>query len=403
MKKEEVLEKMSKEMRVLKVVFVAPTHKGRAFIPPNVDLVVSDVSDFRGVLERPDLLVAFISSGGTSRLVAKFVEYYGVERVLLISHPGFNSLASALDARPLLHDLGCRSSILHIRGVEELQIVDRIVDALRGVYGVKAALLYMDERPPTARPFERLVNGVVANFSRALFEELLENAPGEYIDEFVRRVGGLGAFQGGKALEDIGRVYAVIRRLWDEGYRLFAINCFPFLLSHGYTPCLALAVLNANGIPTACEADLQALLLMAISRHITGHVGFMANVNDVNGDRAFLSHCTAPLSLLEGVKFTTHFETGLSHALTGRFKFEDVTIASISRDFKYATIWEGRVVESGLLRSDVCRVQIVVKASNIERIVDKAPYNHHVIMPGRALRMVKAVLELLGVRTEVLS
>jgi hypothetical protein len=52
-------------------------------------------------------VVAVILSGGVSRLVGELVSVNRVRRVVLVSYPGFNSLASALDARALLRDFRC--------------------------------------------------------------------------------------------------------------------------------------------------------------------------------------------------------------------------------------------------------------------------------------------------------
>ena len=52
----------------------------------------------------------------------------------------------------------------------------------------------------------------------------------------------------------------------------------------GTTGCLALALLNDEGIPAGCEGDLQSIFTLLIAKTLTGQAGFMANPAFINDD-----------------------------------------------------------------------------------------------------------------------
>ncbi|WP_243681025.1 hypothetical protein [Vulcanisaeta souniana] len=106
-----------------------------------------------------------------------------------------------------------------------------------------------------------------------------------------------------------------MRSLYGK-YDALAINCFPYLVKHRVTPCLALARLNEEGgLIAACEADLRALFSMIIARELTGYSGWIANTNRIEGSRVTMAHCTIALNMVSNARAVTHFESGFSYGL----------------------------------------------------------------------------------------
>lgn len=72
-------------------------------------------------------------------------------------------------------------------------------------------------------------------------------------------------------------MYGALKRLIKK-YDLNAVTvrCFDLLKAVHTTGCLALAILNAEGIPAACEGDQKSLISMVILNALTGGSGFMA-------------------------------------------------------------------------------------------------------------------------------
>ncbi|MCP6606349.1 hypothetical protein NL500_29585, partial [Klebsiella pneumoniae] len=73
-------------------------------------------------------------------------------------------------------------------------------------------------------------------------------------------------------------VYGACRRIVDR-YALDAITlrCFDLLEPACITGCLALGILNAEGIWAACEGDSRSLVSMVVIGELTGQSVFMAN------------------------------------------------------------------------------------------------------------------------------
>ncbi|MCG2864072.1 MAG: fucose isomerase, partial [Vulcanisaeta sp.] len=235
--------------------FVSPLHKDKVPVVQGIDKIITSMDELKDLNIGDSLVVAVILSGGVSRLVSELVSTNMVRRVVLVSHPGFNSLASALDARALLRDLGVDSGIIHINDLRELSNALRVARAIARIIGSKVALLGLDTKTSISRAFEGRFNAKVDVIGMDAFERLVEGADEAVALEFARSISERIRFEVGyDKLIEVGRIYAAIRSLYSK-YDATAINCFPYLIRHRVTPCLALARLNEEGLIAACEAD----------------------------------------------------------------------------------------------------------------------------------------------------
>lgn len=141
--------------RIIVLGFVSPLHRDRLPAVRSVDKVISSTDELRGGLNISDsFVVALILSGGVSRLVREFIEDYGLRRLLLVSHPGLNSLASALDAKALLSEVGIDSGILHLEDLGHIDHALRIARAIASILSIRVALLGVGAKDSVARAFE---------------------------------------------------------------------------------------------------------------------------------------------------------------------------------------------------------------------------------------------------------
>jgi len=68
-------------------------------------------------------------------------------------------------------------------------------------------------------------------------------------------------------------------------------------LSKGF-PCLGFARLRDNGIPAACEGDMDSLLTMLLFQYMVDRPGFQGNATfDTSRNTLWTAHCTAPLKM----------------------------------------------------------------------------------------------------------
>jgi L-fucose isomerase-like protein len=377
--------------------FVSPLHKDKVPVVQGIDKIITSIDELKDLNIGDSLVVAVILSGGVSRLVSELVSTNMVRRVVLVSHPGFNSLASALDARALLRDLGVDSGIIHINDLRELSNALKVARAIARIIGSKVALLGLDTKTSISRAFEGRFNAKVDIIGMDAFERLVEGADEAVALEFARSMRERIRFEVGyDKLIEVSRIYAAIRSLYSK-YDATAINCFPYLIRHGVTPCLALARLNEEGLIAACEADLRALFSMILAKELTGYSGWIANVNHVEGSTVTMSHCTIALNMIRNPRVLTHFESGYPYGLTGELSFNEVTGISVSSDFRRMGVFTAKVVNSGLMSNNMCRTQAVLNLGvDASRVVKLAPYNHHVIVPGDITRELEVIASVLG-------
>ena len=125
------------------------------------------------------------------------------------------------------------------------------------------------------------------------------------------------------------RLYRAIRKIVDED-RLSALtlSCFRLIEQTGTTGCLALSLLNDEGIIAGCEGDLQSVFTMLAAKVLTGKPAFMANPSMINArtNEIILAHCTIGIAQTEQFIIRNHFETESGIGIQGILPTGDVTI-----------------------------------------------------------------------------
>ncbi|HIP57350.1 MAG TPA: fucose isomerase [Ignisphaera aggregans] len=369
--------------------------------------VVTELDEVSQVAKRyADYLpVLLLLTGGTSRMVKKFVDAGAFDRVVILAHGEHNSLASAISARSKLEADGIWTWVFHCSSISDPECdlqLDRMVRILKAVTQVLEArigLIGVEGKPETAENFEARFNAEIVTISMDEFESIVRSIDVEEARKVAEEISKLIKFESPKdKLTDVGQIYLAIKRLFVERkLDAVAIDCFPYLIKHGVTPCLALAKLNEEGYLVACEGDVQALLSMIISSSLTGYSGWIANAAMFKGNRGYFAHCTIALNMIRDGIAMPHFESGYPYALSGRLVHSIGTILSISSDFSLMAAAVVRVIQSGLLSYGMCRSQIVAEFDlNVEKLPLVAPANHHVFIPGDVREELKAIGALLG-------
>ena len=168
-------------------------------------------------------------------------------------------------------------------------------------------------------------------------------------------------------------------------YRLdgLTLRCFDLLTALHDTGCLALAMLNAEGVTATCEGDIPAMLSMAVARALTGKSSFQVNLSRIEGDRLLFAHCTVPLDIVQDYCYDTHFESGIGVAIHGQLPEGPVTLFKLSPDFRRVFRREARLVANPY-DDCLCRTQVVVEAPGTAAYFLQNPIgNHHIIVPGK--------------------
>ena len=188
-----------------------------------------------------------------------------------------------------------------------------------------------------------------------------------------------------EAFEGAMDIYGALCRLVAR-YRLdgLTLRCFDLLTEVGNTGCMALALLNAQGIPSSCEGDVPALVSMMVAHALTGCCGFQANPARIDPERGemLLAHCTVPLDMIRCGEYDTHFESGIGVAVRGELAEGPVTIFKIAPDLRQCFAADATLVRN-LAERDLCRTQVVLRAPGTARyFLTDSIGNHHIIIPG---------------------
>lgn len=205
----------------------------------------------------------------------------------------------------------------------------------------------------------------------------------ELVEIDICEVTSLGEVESGEA--GALKIYNRLREIVDT-YQLtgLTLRCFDLLTTVKNTGCLALAKLNAEGIPAACEGDVPALLTMVLAHRLTGCSGFQCNparVNTTNGEMLW-AHCTIPLNMVECYEYETHFESGIGISLHADLPLGDYTLVKVNGDLT-RIFAENVTLTRNQHQPNLCRTQVWLKTRHVIPYLLSDPIaNHHLLVPG---------------------
>ncbi len=335
--------------------------------------------------------MALILTGGTSRLVYEFIVESQTDKVFIISHSEHNSLASAISARSKLEYEGVSVGIYYCTNPYSREcefVVDKAMSIARtvaSIIGANIGVVADRGREEMDEIFESKFSATVNLIPFTEVEKEAEEVRSDIVDNVVSEVRSrIGLSSIDDSLREITKLYITLKNIVrKKKLDAITIDCFPYILKYGITPCIPLALLNSEGIVAGCEADLTALLGLMIAKCITERSGWIANSVLFNSRRAVFAHCTVALDIVDTPSIVSHFETGKPYAVTGKMLTNTATLLSIDREFSIAAIARGRIIRSGPLGYTACRNQVVIELDHsTEEIPRYAPSNHHVIMMG---------------------
>ena len=159
------------------------------------------------------------------------------------------------------------------------------------------------------------------------------------------------------------------------------IRCFDLLTTVKSTSCLALSLLNDEGIIAGCEGDIPGMFSMYLIRKILHEPSFIANPSyiDVKNNEIVLAHCSIPLKMTTSYSFNTHYESNIGIGIKGELKKENVYIFRISESLDKYVLLKGHI-EENLNRFNLCRTQIRVKLeADVTYFLTHPLGNHHII------------------------
>ena len=326
--------------------------------------------DFRDV----DVIVLYPVTGGTENPLKEFAYYR--KPIILFGDPFNNSIAAAIELREYFRDRLIPASLVKtfdelkaaILGYEDMgEILDKFLGFRLGLIG-RTSVWLINEK------FELPYVHISLKKFYEYYESITEAEGWKSVEEIIAKAKEIKEPQR-EDLVRAGRIYVALKKIIED-YNLdgLAIGCFEMLNKLKATPCLALAMLNAEGIPAACEGELNSLLGMMLIRKFFDKPAFIGNIADYGENHIILAHCTAPL--ISDYILRSHFESEKGVGVAVSLPKGKASLLKIRG--RKAVVAGVEVVEQE--RSEHrCRTQMKLKIEEAKDFIDGTIGNHHLL------------------------
>lgn len=389
-------------MKLNLVPLYSPIHKNSQNIIKEDLLFIDEINNFLAdedlviVENAKDALfnVILIGSGGTEALFLKHLSQEQ-EPYVILSTSRNNSLPAALEIKTYLenHNKLCfllsgeenhiASMLKHIATI--ISAYHNLKDNNLGVIGGASSWLISSPIEPKVIYQNYKINVVKIKMNELydlideLENEMLDQSEIPHANELINK------YQDKEVIHQALVIYVAIKRLVKK-YDLkgVSIRCFDLLKKYKNTACLALALLNEEGITAGCEGDIFALITMHVVHALTGRSAFMANPSkfDYEDHSLLLAHCTVPLNMTSSYSLTTHFESGLGIGVRGEMPEGRITLCKIAPDYTLdnCVCLSANIKDNPNLEG-YCRTQITISL-NEEGVLEllKASFGNHLIV-----------------------
>lgn len=354
-----------------------------------------NIIDYQDIskLTPDDFSIIFILTGGTERLIIQHFESFP-RPIVLLADGLQNSLAATLEVSSWIRNRGIKSEILH---GDYQEIVKRIFilytnskaqrtlsNTRIGIIGGSAPWLvasnvdyllarrrwgvtYMDI------PLERIYE---------YFYQITDDAVGQDAANFASRALACREATPEDLIKAMRFYKAIKQVVEEEKLNALTLSCFKVTEDIGTTGCLALSLLNDEGITAGCEGDTQSIFTQVAIKALTGKPSFMANPSMINvhTNEIVLGHCTIGTAQTEQFIIRNHYETESGIAIQGILPTGDVTLVKCGGEcLDEYYLSTGRLTENTNY-INLCRTQVRIQLDSPVSYFFRNPIGNHHIM-----------------------
>ena len=357
--------------------------------------------------------MVLVGSGGVEEMVKANIDRLP-SYVVLIADGLKNSLAASLEILSWMRQNNRHGRVLHgpvdyiMQGIDDYAQAQEALEKLNGmrvgVIGKPSGWLIasnVDFDAMRERWGIEMVN-VPLNEVVKGYEAVADDEVQEITDDFLSHAVGIKEPSRDEVVKAM-RLYLSVKRTVDE-YCLdaFTLNCFDLIPTTRTTGCLALALLNQEGIPAGCEGDEQTLLTMLAVQAATGEMTFMANPSKILDNAAHemvFAHCTIAPAMTDRYIVRDHYESLSGVAVEGIFDPMDMTIVKCGgKNMERYFISQARLLEC-TTNPNMCRTQLRLRLDEpLDYFLERSIGNHHVIVRGNHVERLVTVLRMLGAK-----
>jgi len=324
------------------------------------------------------LTINFIKTGGSEAAFAENVEYLPQPAYLLAAELN-NSLPAALEILSFLNAEGLAGKILYgdmkevTAEIEELAVYkkvrNKIAAAKFGIIGQPSDWLIgskVDYEHAAHHWGSEFVDIELDQIYQALKQ--VDSAKAKRIAaDFLENAADI--VESSKAdLVEAAKIYLALRDVIAKNdLDVITIRCFDIVKKLNTTGCLALSLLNNEGLIAGCEGDVPAAFTMFLAYQLTGVMPFMANpaAIDKKNDEILFAHCTVATEISDDYIIRSHFETGIGVGIQGILEAGPVTVFKIGgAGLEQYFVAEGEIIEN-LNSPNACRTQLKISLTII--------------------------------------
>lgn len=368
--------------------------------------------------------VLFIASGGSEEQFVK-IAHLLPRPIIVISDSFHNSLAASIEISSWLFQNGIMHKHLNLPDDptekfieeldEELDALEKIQKGLKILSNIRIGLIGGESPWLISSGINR---GLVrksygSEFCEISIDELIESYNNEKCDDAdsLQLINSLLRYKEdfitADSVKDAVRMYNAINHIClKESLDALTIKCFDLLKPCSTTACLALSLMNDNGIIAGCEGDIPSLWSMIIAKIICESPSFMANPSSVDRVDSSIdfAHCTAPLTIGKSYKLTTHYESKAGIGIASKVNLGKFTLFKCSgKDLNRFYLYEGEVVQNTSV-VERCRTQIkfVFKhKEDLESYLESNLGNHSILIPGKHKKVLKRFISLINTKANL--
>lgn len=355
-----------------------------------------------------DLITVFVKTGGTENLFKNI--YDKLEgKIILLATSLHNSLAASMEILSWVNTQGNKGRILHGKPkniAEDLKNIIKVRETRNSLKNSKLGVI--------GEPSDWLID---SNIDKEIVKEkwginVVDIKMSEVIEEYnhiddIRAKNLLNEFTknaidikepSNNDLIKASKVYFALKNIVKRNnLDALTIRCFDLVTELETTGCLALSLLNNEGIVAGCEGDVPATVSMMIIYYLTEQIPFMANPVSLNikNNKVKFAHCTIATKSVDNYVIRSHFETGIGVGIQGEVKKGDVTLFKLGgRDLNHVA-YKNAELMTNLNSEFACRTQVLVDFENndISYFLKNPIGNHHILVEGNYYNLINQFIE----------
>lgn len=392
-------------MNLYLIIFTSDTYKAEQAYERHKELFVALEKSFTLHLvyyKQADTIpanaykMAFIANGKVSDIVVRNFSILPYP-ITLLADGQYNSLAAALEIAAWVRMKDMKVQIIHgtpADMVGQVLVHHRAFAAKRALKGKRIGVVGAPAPWLVASHVDYLLAGqrwgvnyidISTEEVYKRFYEISNDDIGVEASTFATRAQACQDTSPDELLRAM-RLYAALKRLC-EAERLDAITLSSVQMRQELkaSDCMAISLLNDEGIPAGGEGDLQSIMTLLMVKELTGQSAFMGNPAfvDTGQNSILLSHCSIGTKLTDAFILRTHFESESGIAIQGILHEGEITLFKCGGECLDEYYVSGGYLTENCNLLTTCRTQCRLKLDEpVSYFLQNPIGTHHIMLQG---------------------